>query len=121
MKSMVSNSIESQVIRYAGEGYWLRHKKEILDIANTHGKLQTARKYPENSKAKRMKRREKLQWKYQWTYQLNTCINDLRAEGYGLRSIADQLGIKRRTLFDRRTGRVNKYLILLTLQKCEML
>ena len=113
---MVSNSIESHVKRYAGEGYWLLHKKEILDIANTNGKLNTL-KVPENAKAKRMRLREGMQW----TYQLNTCINDLRAEGYSLRSIADQLGIKRRTLFDRRTGKVNKYLILLTLQKCEML
>ena len=114
---MVSNSIESHVKRYAGEGYWLLHKKEILDIANTNGKLQTKRTYPENAKAVRMRKRESLQWKYQ----LNTCINDLRAEGYSLKAIADQLGIKRRTLFDRRTGKVNKYLILLTLQKCEML
>ncbi|MAH49583.1 hypothetical protein CMI37_27420 [Candidatus Pacearchaeota archaeon] len=110
--------IESYVTKLKNDNksYWHRNKKDILEIADKYGKLNTL-KVMENAKAKRMRLREGLNW----TYQLNTCINDLRAEGYTLRSISKQLNLNRRSLFSRRVGAVNKYLILQTLQACEAL
>ena len=116
MIKMVGIESAATKFNYGDKSYWHLHKEEILKRANSEGKLNTERKY-ENSKAVRMRLREGLQW----TYHLNTCINDLRAEGYTLSSISKQLNLNRRSLFSRRVGAVNKYLILQTLQACEAL